>query len=98
MSFLRRHERRGHRGGAQGIGAQRKAGLELRPRMAASRNAAQTRGILTGGRRALDEPSVARLTALFDRALSVPRARRAAFLTEVCAGDIALRTELDSLL
>ena len=39
-----------------------------------------------------------RLITLFDQALAVPRSRRAEFLETACAGDAALREELDSLL
>lgn len=40
----------------------------------------------------------ARLGALFERALDVPRERRASFVAEACADDAALREELISLL
>jgi hypothetical protein len=38
------------------------------------------------------------VAGLFHRALECPRAERAAFLDEVCAGDAALRAEIESLL
>ena len=43
-------------------------------------------------------PSHPQLSALFERAISVPAAERAAFLSDVCAGDEALHHELASLL
>ncbi len=39
-----------------------------------------------------------KLKALFEQALTLPPEQRASFLDEACAGDAALRDELDSLL
>ena len=39
-----------------------------------------------------------RIESLFHRAKALGRAERTAFLDEACAGDAALRSELDSLL
>ena len=39
-----------------------------------------------------------KLKALFEQALALPSAQRAAFLDEACAGDTALHAELTSLL
>ncbi len=46
----------------------------------------------------MDEARVARVAALFDRAVAVPRAKRSAFLQVVCGDDEELRQELSSLL
>ena len=46
----------------------------------------------------MDEANVARLAALFDRALELPASERAAFVTEACGTDHALLAELTSLL
>ncbi|MEJ7760795.1 MAG: protein kinase [Gemmatimonadaceae bacterium] len=46
----------------------------------------------------MDDSRLERLITLFDQALPVPQSRRAEFLESACAGDAALRQELDSLL
>ncbi|MGI8617569.1 MAG: protein kinase domain-containing protein [Gemmatimonadaceae bacterium] len=46
----------------------------------------------------MEDSRFERLATLFDQALELPRARRGEFLEAACAGDTALRQELDSLL
>jgi serine/threonine-protein kinase len=46
----------------------------------------------------VEDSRIDRIAELFDRALEMPPAQRVAFLDDACAGDVALRAELDSLL
>jgi WD40 repeat protein/predicted Ser/Thr protein kinase len=46
----------------------------------------------------MPEPSFDRVQCLFDQAVVLPLERRAAFLHEACAGDAALRDEVEALL
>ena len=46
----------------------------------------------------MSEPSGDRVQDLFDRAVGLPPAERAAFLEVACAGDPGLRAEVESLL
>src|SRR5690242_7188839 len=46
----------------------------------------------------MSEPSGDRVQNLFDQAVVLPAEQRAAFLEAACAGDLALRAEVESLL
>jgi hypothetical protein len=46
----------------------------------------------------MSEPPGDRVQHLFDQAVALPAAQRAAFLEAACAGDPALRAEVESLL
>src|SRR6516225_11594914 len=46
----------------------------------------------------MSQPSGDRVQDLFDQAVTLPAEQRGAFLEAACAGDAALRTEVESLL
>ena len=46
----------------------------------------------------MPEPSLDRVQGLFDQAVALPPERRAVFLRDACAGDSALRVEVEALL
>src|SRR5712692_9278156 len=100
MALLRRDDRGGNRGVAwhhAPHGAPRLAegpGVSVQ---GAARRRVTVRGI-AGMSEILDPDRWRRIDAILDAALELPPSGRAGYLDEACAGDSALRREVDELL